>query len=144
MDWLAAFREHPLDNIFTRVIVNLPALLLGFSLETIGGYIIFRGLWGNFIHSNTNFGLGAFKYILGSPRLHHWHHDINNNSNCNYANLMPVMDVIFGTFYDPGKMPAKYGIKEPFPRNYFLQILTPLLPEKLNRELLKRFNFIHR
>jgi len=128
LDWLAAFREHPFDNIYTRVIVNLPALAMGFSLDAVAGYVIFRGLWGNFIHSNTPFGLGPFKYILGSPRLHHWHHDFDKNSRCNFANLMPVMDVMFGTFYDPGKMPEKYGIDDSISHRYLPQILLPVFP----------------
>ncbi|PJZ70241.1 hypothetical protein CH373_12515 [Leptospira perolatii] len=135
LDWLAAFREHPLDNIYTRVIVNIPALVLGFPLEAIGSFVIFRGVWGNFIHSNTDFGLGPLKYILGTPRLHHWHHDLDKNSSCNFANLMPMMDVLFGTFYDPGKMPEKYGIDDPIPRNYFSQIFFPLLPNSLQQSL---------
>lgn len=129
LDWLAAFREHPLDNIYTRVIVNLPALLFGFSLESISFIVLFRGVWGNFIHSNTSFGLGPLKYFLGSPRLHHWHHDFERNSQCNFANLMPLMDVFFGTFYDPGKMPKRYGIDDPMPHNYLAQIFLPLIPE---------------
>ncbi|MCB1315386.1 MAG: sterol desaturase family protein [Leptospiraceae bacterium] len=130
LDWLAAFREHPIDNIYTRVIVNLPALLLGFPLEIIGGFVLFRGLWGNFIHSNTAFGLGPFKYLLGSPRLHHWHHDFERNSSCNFANLMPLMDVLFGTFYDPGRMPDRYGIDDPMPRGYISQLIYPMVPER--------------
>ena len=75
LDWMAAYREHPLDNIYTRVIENLPALLLGFPLETIAGFILFRGLWGLFIHSNVNITMGPLAWLIGSPRLHHWHHE---------------------------------------------------------------------
>jgi len=140
MDWAAAFREHPLDNVYTRLIVNLPALFLGFPLETIAVFIVFRGLWGNFIHSNTRFGLGPFKYILGSPRLHHWHHDLHKNSNCNFANLMPLMDLLFGTFYDPGKFPEKYGVPEKLSHHYLIQMATPFLPRKIASRLNGYFN----
>ncbi|MCB1308062.1 MAG: sterol desaturase family protein, partial [Leptospiraceae bacterium] len=102
----------------------------GFPLEIIGGFVLFRGLWGNFIHSNTAFGLGPFKYLLGSPRLHHWHHDFERNSSCNFANLMPLMDVLFGTFYDPGRMPDRYGIDDPMPRGYISQLIYPMVPER--------------
>ena len=96
LDWLAAHREHPVDNLYTRTIENLPIFLLGFPLETIAGFVMFRGLWGLFIHSNINIKLGGLKYLIGSPHLHHWHH-AKENPHCNYANLMPLMDVIFGT-----------------------------------------------
>lgn len=131
LDWAAAFREHPLDNIYTRLVVNLPALLLGFSFDVIASFVVFRGLWGNFIHSNTNTGMGALKYFLGSPRLHHWHHDVERNGSCNFANLNPLMDVLFGTFYDPGRMPERYGIAgDRVPRNYFAQLVYSFLPRR--------------
>lgn len=129
LDWAAAFREHPVDNIYTRLLVNLPALALGFSLELLAAFVVFRGFWGNLIHSNTGFGMGPLKYVLGSPRLHHWHHEPLRGMRCNFANLNPLMDVIFGTFYDPGVMPERYGIAgEERPRGYLAQLLEPLLP----------------
>src|SRR5262245_42314413 len=45
LDWLAAHREHPLDTIYTVGLINLPAFILGFPLETIAGFIAFRGIW---------------------------------------------------------------------------------------------------
>src|SRR5690606_13180254 len=49
MDWLAAHREHPLDNLYTRTVENLPLLLLGFPMVTIAGFAVFRGMWAIFI-----------------------------------------------------------------------------------------------
>ena len=132
LDWLAAYREHPLDNIYTRVIENLPALVLGFPMETIAGFVLFRGLWGLFIHSNVNITLGPLAYIIGSPRLHHWHHDKHRHEGCNFANLSPLMDLMFGTYYDPGKEPEEYGIVEPVNRAYWAQIVLPCLPLRDN------------
>src|SRR5262245_40804118 len=44
LDWLAAFREHPLDSIYTIGLINLPAFILGFPIETLAGFIAFRGI----------------------------------------------------------------------------------------------------
>ena len=44
LDWLAAHREHPLDTIYTMGLINLPAFVLGFLLETIIGFITFRAV----------------------------------------------------------------------------------------------------
>ena len=131
LDWMAAYREHPLDNIYTRVIENLPALLLGFPMETIAGFVYFRGLWGLFIHSNVNITLGPLAYVIGSPRLHHWHHEIERSGRCNFANLSPLMDLLFGTYYDPGIEPREYGIPESVNRGYCAQIIEPCLPESI-------------
>lgn len=125
MDWLAAFREHPLDNLYTRTIENLPAILLGFPLATIMGFIVFRGIWGLFIHSNVTLSPGPLKYILGSPRLHHWHHEIEKGGQHNFANLMPVMDLAFGTYLEPKTEPKEYGIENDTPRSYWKQIFWP-------------------
>ena len=131
LDWMAAYREHPLDNIYTRVIENLPALLLGFPLETIAGFILFRGLWGLFIHSNCNITMGPLAWLIGSPRLHHWHHETNSSGKCNFANLSPLMDIIFGTYHDPGHEPEEYGVPEEVDRSYVAQIVQPMLPSSL-------------
>src|SRR6188768_1708972 len=52
VDWLAAHREHPVDNLITRLVENLPLILLGFPLHTLAGFAMFRGLWALYIHSN--------------------------------------------------------------------------------------------
>lgn len=133
LDWIAAYREHPLDNLYTRTIENLPALALGFPLEVLAGLIVFRGIWGLVIHSNADIPIGPLKYILGSPKLHHWHHAVGKGNDCNYANLMPLMDVIFGTYHEPREMPERYGTTEPVSHNYFAQLASPLLPERIRR-----------
>ncbi len=131
LDWLAAHREHPVDGLFTQTLVNLPAILLGFPLATIAGVAAFRGMWGVFIHSNTQIPLGPLELLFGSPRLHHWHHDLETGHTCNFANLMPLMDVIFGTYRRPDVEPEAYGVDEPVPHNYFAQLLYPLMPRSL-------------
>ncbi|MFN3241818.1 MAG: sterol desaturase family protein [Planctomycetota bacterium] len=130
MDWLAAHREHPLDNLYTRTVENVPLLLLGFPMYTIAGFAVFRGMWAIFIHSNTNVDPGPLRYLIGAPRLHHWHHAIATRGMVNFANLSPLMDLAFGTYHDPRRMPKKVGIAEPFERNYITALLAPLLPRR--------------
>lgn len=130
MDWLASHREHPLDTLYTLLFVNLPAMILGFSLSSIAFLVIFRGIWAIYIHSNVKLNIGFFKYVFGSPQLHHWHHDVNKHKG-NYANVSPLMDLMFGTYYEQSEFPDKYGINEKIPQNYFMQILEPLIPKKL-------------
>ncbi|MFT4839676.1 MAG: sterol desaturase/sphingolipid hydroxylase (fatty acid hydroxylase superfamily) [Planctomycetota bacterium] len=130
MDWLAAHREHPLDNIYTRTVENVPLLLLGFPMVTIAGFAVFRGMWAIFIHSNTTLSPGPLRYLLGAPRLHHWHHAIETKGQVNFANLSPLMDLMFGTYYDPRRMPERVGIEEPFPRNYVAALIEPMVPKR--------------
>lgn len=130
LDWLAAHREHPLDTIYTVGLINLPAFLLGFPLETIAGLIAFRGIWAIYIHSNVRFPIGPLRALIGAPELHHWHHDLDRDAG-NYANISPLMDIIFGTYTCPAHEPEKFGIKEEFPKNYVGQLMQPLLPRSI-------------
>jgi len=125
LDWLAAHREHPLDSLYTIGLINLPAMILGFPLSSIAAVIAFRGIWAIFIHSNVKINLGPLKWFIGSPELHHWHHDLNRSAG-NYANVSPLMDIIFGTYHCPGEYPEAYGIKEDTPDTYLGHMVEPL------------------
>lgn len=134
LDWLAAHREHPLDTVYTVGLINLPAFVLGFPVETLAGLIAFRGLWAIYIHSNTRIPIGPLRMLVGSPELHHWHHDRARDAG-NYANLSPLMDILFGTYRCPAHEPAEFGIREPTPETYLGQLLRPALPRSHRRSV---------
>jgi sterol desaturase/sphingolipid hydroxylase (fatty acid hydroxylase superfamily) len=127
LDWLAAHREHPLDTVYTLTLINLPAFVLGFPLETLAGFIAFRGIWAIYIHSNVRLPLGPLGAILGAPELHHWHHDRDRDAG-NYGNVCPLMDLIFGTHVCPDHEPARLGITQPTATTWLGHMIRPLLP----------------
>jgi sterol desaturase/sphingolipid hydroxylase (fatty acid hydroxylase superfamily) len=129
LDWLAAHREHPVDTVYTLGLINLPAFVLGFPLETLVGLIAFRGIWAIYIHSNVRLPLGPLRVFVGAPELHHWHHDRDRNAG-NYANISPLMDVLFGTYRCPDHEPERFGIREEIARSYLGQMLHPFLPRR--------------
>lgn len=128
LDWLAAHREHPLDSLYTIGIINLPAFIMGFPLETLAGLIAFRGIWAIYIHSNVRLPLRFLRMFIGAPELHHWHHDLDRHAG-NYANISPLMDILFGTYSCPDHEPEKFGIREEFPKSYAGQLIYPMLPD---------------
>ena len=132
LDWLAAHREHPLDTIYTLTLINLPALVVGFPLETLAALAAFRGLWAIYIHSNVRLPMGPLKYLFGAPQLHHWHHDRARDAG-NYANISPLVDIVFGTYRCPDHEPERFGIAEPLPRGYVAQLLHPLMRKDSTR-----------
>jgi sterol desaturase/sphingolipid hydroxylase (fatty acid hydroxylase superfamily) len=138
LDWLAAHREHPLDSIYTIGLINLPAFIMGFPLESIAGVIAFRGIWAIYIHSNVRLPIGPLRILIGAPELHHWHHDLDRKAG-NYANISPIMDIIFGTYTCPDREPEKFGIKEETPKSYLGQLIEPLLPKRIWKTLKKKF-----
>lgn len=130
VDWLAAHREHPFDNLYTRLVENLPLILLGFPLPALAGFAVFRGMWALYIHSNTSLDPGPLRYVLGAPRLHHWHHEIEHSGRVNFANLSPLMDLLFGTYHDPRRMPERYGVPDRIPHGWLAQMIEPLRPRR--------------
>lgn len=131
LDWLAAHREHPFDSAYTRLVENLPLMLLGFPMHLLAGFAAFRGLWALYIHSNVALSPGPLRYVLGSPRLHHWHHETEVGGRVNFANLNPLMDVAFGTYHDPGRDPASYGAGGANAGGFVRQIVDPMLPQAI-------------
>jgi sterol desaturase/sphingolipid hydroxylase (fatty acid hydroxylase superfamily) len=127
LDWLAAHREHPIDSIYTQGIINLPVFILGVPLDTIAGFIAFRGIWAIFIHSNVRLPLGPLRMLVGSPELHHWHHDKARDAG-NYANISPLMDILFGTYRCPDHEPESFGLRQPMAETYLAHMVRPLLP----------------
>jgi len=124
LDWLAAHREHPLDTVYTLTLINLPAFLLGFPVATLAGLVAFRGIWAIYIHSNVRLPLGPLRMLIGAPELHHWHHDCARDAG-NYANISPLMDLLFGTYRCPDHEPEKFGIREKISPTWIGQMLHP-------------------
>ena len=125
LDWLAAHREHPVDSLYTILIVNLPVFALGFPIGALAYFAAFRGLWAILIHANVRFPLpGSLRVLIGAPELHHWHHDRDRDAG-NYANVSPLMDVLFRTYHCPDHEPESLGVNEPVSKSYLGQLLHP-------------------
>jgi sterol desaturase/sphingolipid hydroxylase (fatty acid hydroxylase superfamily) len=67
--------------------------------------------------------------LIGAPELHHWHHDRDRDAG-NYANISPLMDLLFGTYRCPDHEPESFGLREPIPHSYLGQLLHPFLPKR--------------
>jgi sterol desaturase/sphingolipid hydroxylase (fatty acid hydroxylase superfamily) len=65
--------------------------------------------------------------LVGAPELHHWHHDRERDAG-NYANISPLMDILFGTYRCPDHEPEHFGLKEPAPSTYLGFMVEPFLP----------------
>lgn len=119
LDWVAAHREHPLDGLLSQLVLNLPALALGFSVEVVGTFFVFRGLWSIFIHSNVRVPLGPLRWLLGAPEVHAWHHARHPGKVANFANLAPWCDLLFGTYHCPAPGEDwELGLPEPLSERY--------------------------
>jgi sterol desaturase/sphingolipid hydroxylase (fatty acid hydroxylase superfamily) len=130
MDWLAAYRVHPVDQILTKSASLIPVLALGFSELALAIFVSVYMWQSILIHSNTRIRYGPLKWILVSPQFHHWHHANEPGAyNKNFAAQLPFIDALAGTFFLPEKrMPKKYGTDVDVPAFYHQQMAFPFLP----------------
>jgi sterol desaturase/sphingolipid hydroxylase (fatty acid hydroxylase superfamily) len=127
MDWLAAHRVHPFDQIVTKSFSLIPVFVLGFSEAALGIFALLYHWQSLLIHSNVRIKFGPLRWLLATPEFHHWHHANQAEAyDKNFSGQLPLWDVIFGTVHMPkGQMPKKYGVDEPVPRTYLKQFLYP-------------------
>ena len=127
LDWLASARVHPLDQVFSRAIIIVPLYVMGFTREVFGAYLAITIVHGILLHSNIRFRLGFLRGIITTPEYHHWHHSNHKEArNKNFAGQLPMLDILFGTYYHPKeKTPQVYGIEEEMPGGYLAQLSEP-------------------
>lgn len=130
MDWLSGSRIHFFEVLAIRALVITPVYLLGFAESAINAYVVWVGIQGVLIHSNTRLPFGGLEYLFVTPHFHHWHHAADAEAiDKNYAANLPVLDMLFGTYVgNRGRWPERYGVvgKE-LPKGFFGQLLYPFM-----------------
>lgn len=132
LDWLAATRVHPVDQILTKGASLVPIFALGFSEWAIAVYAFIYQWQSVFIHSNVRFGFGPLRFLVASPEFHHWHHSNDREArDRNFAGQLAFLDALFGSLHLPhGRMPKTYGLDQPMPQRYVAQLLYPFVGER--------------
>ncbi|BBB07401.1 sterol desaturase family protein [Sphingopyxis sp. EG6] len=127
LDWLAAHRVHPIDQIVTKGATLVPIFALGFSGSAMAAFFLLYQWHSLILHANVRIGFGALHWVVASPCFHHWHHaDHPEAWNKNFSGQFPVWDIIFGTAHmRRDSLPTRYGIEEPVPGTYGRQLLYP-------------------
>ena len=84
-----------------------------------------------FYHSAIRIELPWLDYIVVTPQVHRIHHSIRpNHHNKNFADALPVFDLVFGTFERPKRreFPATgLGSESRAPRSFFAAQIGPLV-----------------
>jgi sterol desaturase/sphingolipid hydroxylase (fatty acid hydroxylase superfamily) len=127
LDWLSSVRLHPVNDAIMRVATTVPVLLLGFAPIALAGILPVLTLLAILVHANVDWDFGPLRAIIVSPRFHRWHHtDETEARDKNFAGLLPLWDILFGTYYMPkGKRPAAFGTDTPVPSGLLGQLLFP-------------------
>jgi sterol desaturase/sphingolipid hydroxylase (fatty acid hydroxylase superfamily) len=128
LDWISAFRFHPVNTLFHTVFADVVLMLCGTPPAVMIWLAPFQLFMSGFVHADVDWDLGPFKYIIASPVFHRWHHtDVARGGAKNFAPTFPVLDMIFGTFYMPhDAFPDNFGVDDPhFPKSIEQQLIYP-------------------
>ena len=113
VDGLTTFRAHGLEKVVMQTSyilliswMNVPAL------PAVGLWFLVT-LHNCYVHLDLDWSHGPFRHVLASPRFHRWHHaDVPIAYGKNLANILPIWDVMFGTYINPGPCTAPMGSRE--------------------------------
>jgi sterol desaturase/sphingolipid hydroxylase (fatty acid hydroxylase superfamily) len=126
LDWVSGFRAHPLDGAFIAPAFAF-VLAAGFDPEITGALAVLQFVVGIWAHLNVRWRLRKLRFLVLTPDFHHWHHANEPAAiNTNFSTLLPVWDLLFGTFRMPdGPGPQRYGVDEAVPSSIGAQLLYP-------------------
>lgn len=127
MDWLAAARVHPVDQILTKTASLLPCFALGFADAAIALFALLYHWHSMLLHANVRLSFGLLNRLVASPDFHRWHHCRDHEAwDRNFAGQLSLWDHVFGTAYMPkGRRAERFGIGEIVPETYPAQLLYP-------------------
>jgi sterol desaturase/sphingolipid hydroxylase (fatty acid hydroxylase superfamily) len=136
LDWLSAFRLHPLEPVLFQVLTIVPLWFFGMSVPAAVAYKIYSYVFAHVQHSNIVFPIGPLKYILPTPAFHRWHHarvyNAEGKAIRSFRNFSeyPIWDILFGTFELPDERPTVYGNAPYVPMDYLAQLAYPFGADK--------------
>ncbi len=117
LDSTTGFRMHAVDFVQLSVV---PVLLFGILLDTTAwpAWVLPVSLVPGIVadaleHSNSRFAPRPawLRYVFNNPLFHSWHH-VRHADLCdgNYANALPVWDLIFRSDVSQDVPPPEYGL----------------------------------
>ena len=130
LDWIGNMRFHWMEIIIYKTLSYLPLAVLGVDTNIIFIIAIVNTLIGHLNHSNLPISWGPFKYIINSPKMHIWHHDVvmRGRGGQNFGITLSIWDWWFGTAYMPEEgQPEQLGFAdmEAYPKNVIARLFYP-------------------
>ncbi|MBR1216998.1 sterol desaturase family protein [Bradyrhizobium sp. U87765 SZCCT0131] len=130
MNWMVAYRFHPVDLTITGIFTSLPLLVLGLPTEAIAVARTVHGVQAMLSHANITWGFGPLRRVVVDPRFHHWHHANERDAyDRNFSALLVLWDWLFGTLYVPERpRAAVFGTGDLARRGIVDLLLDPFRP----------------
>jgi sterol desaturase/sphingolipid hydroxylase (fatty acid hydroxylase superfamily) len=112
LNWLEAWRQHPLDSLMHGLAVGLPGALLGASLAELASVVLIRKVFTAFLHANVRWRFGLLERVLATPLFHRLHHSAEpRDHDTNFAGTFAWVDVLFGTHRRAEDFPRALGLE---------------------------------
>ena len=128
-------RHHVVYFVGRGVLVWAPLLLIGVPPQLVTWQFASVVLVGSLAHANIAFRIPAFVHrVLVTPEVHRIHHSIEaSQGNSNYSTVLPLWDLLFGSYIDPRRGEAdRMGIdRDPIPRRFLGELLSPIIWRRL-------------
>jgi sterol desaturase/sphingolipid hydroxylase (fatty acid hydroxylase superfamily) len=129
INMLMSGRHHILYLPLIGLCVWTPLVLLGAPLDLVIWQFVGIGIAGNIGHANIDFRIPRFMHrVLVTPEYHRLHHSADpQHINANFGVLLPIWDIIFGTFVDPvTNQVSDAGIEsDPIPHRFLIELGSP-------------------
>jgi sterol desaturase/sphingolipid hydroxylase (fatty acid hydroxylase superfamily) len=135
LDWLSGIRVHPLDGLVLAPVFGF-LVVAGFSPRVTGALALIQLAVGVFLHANVRWRLRPLQRVVSTPEFHHWHHANEPDAlNRNFSALLPVWDLIFGTYFMPERRPQVYGTAVAVPAPFLAQLHHPFKGGRTLRQI---------
>lgn len=135
LDWLAAARMHPIDEIVDNVAISIPVLFLGpepWVFLVLGPITLLYTLVS---HAAVDASFGPLRFVFVSPAFHRAHHALDAPG-VNYAGMFAFWDLAFGTFRDANAIAGsqRFGVEVPRVEETLRgHVITPITRTLTNR-----------
>ena len=98
-------RVHWLEDPLILIFLVIPmGILFQFNNLALGILTFIEILWLQFIHMNLRLEIGWLSLVITGPQYHRIHHSFQlEHLDKNFAAFFPIWDILFGTYYHPGK-----------------------------------------
>lgn len=124
MDWLASFRQHPLEILLVTLAQNAPLVLLGLPLGAHALVLLALRLNTVFVHADLQVPRGWWSEVVATPAFHHRHHQREGAAR-NFSAAFPWLDRLFGTHDAAPAGPP--GLPSPLPRSFLGLLAAPFV-----------------
>jgi sterol desaturase/sphingolipid hydroxylase (fatty acid hydroxylase superfamily) len=121
-----AFRIHLLEVVTMKIFYIVLLTWLALPAEMIVAAYVVASLHTAYVHLELDIDHGPLNWLIASPRFHRWHHaDAPEAYGKNLANMIPLWDLMFGTYHRHDTCPVPMGaIRDGIPDTDAAKLVT--------------------